>query len=121
MSEKKIMVKCNNEWKKIIHDRGVKFCIFTIIVIKKMWIFWLAHIEKYNQSSHYKKYFFFDVLPEGGPRILAEPRRPKLKTHGHSAPQSAARIPADVCCILIKQTISDDSDVYFLIIEYESE
>ena len=44
----------------------------------------------------------------------ADPRGPKLKIRGHSA----ARIPADVCRTLIKQTISDDSDVYFSIIEY---
>ena len=48
---------------------------------------------------------------------LADPRGPKLKIRGHSAPQ----IRADVCRTLIKQTISDDSDVYFSIIEYESE
>ena len=50
-----------------------------------------------------------------GPR---NPRGPKLKIRGHSAPRSAARIPVDVCRTLIKQTISDDSDVYFSIIEY---
>ena len=58
--------------------------------------------------------------PRGG-TADADPRGPKLKIRGHSAPRSAARIPADVCRTLIKQTISDDSDVYFLIIEYESE
>jgi len=63
------------------------------------------------------------VIPsesEGGPRTriraearTAEPRGPKFKIRGHSAPRSAARMPADVCRTLIKQTISDDSAVYF--------
>ena len=51
----------------------------------------------------------------------AYPRGPKLKIRCHSAPRSASRIPAEVCRTLIKQTIFDDSDVYFSIIEYESE
>ena len=48
-----------------------------------------------------------------GSARTAEPRGPKFKIRGHSAPRSAARMPADVCRTLIKETISDDSAVYF--------
>jgi hypothetical protein len=43
----------------------------------------------------------------------ADPHGPKLKIRGHSVQWSAARIPADVCQTLIKQTMSDDSNIYF--------
>jgi hypothetical protein len=62
----------------------------------------------------------YGFVPERGPRTriraetrTAEPRGPKFKIRGHSAPRSAARMPADVCRTLIKQTISDDTAVYF--------
>ena len=49
------------------------------------------------------------INSEGAETQTAEPHGPKFKIRGHSV----ARMPADVCRTLIKQTISDDSAVYF--------
>jgi len=68
--------------------------------------------------------------PEGGPRTriraearTAEPRGSARTKIENPRPFRAAVRGADPrgYCTLIKQTISDDSDVYVLIIEYESE
>ena len=76
--------------------------------IKKYWFFFFSSGSKEALENHL--WLIWNNLgpkssfePEGGPRTriraearTAEPRGPKLKILSHSAPRSAARIPADI-------------------------